>query len=498
MSDDGLREKAISGAKWRVLTAYLSQAVQVAGAIILAWRLDDVDYGLVAGCMAVIALIQACGSLGMNYALVHRRDRIEDATSTGFVLLLIVAALSYAALLLVGPHTRPYGHEPTLLLALGLVFFLRPVAIVTEGTLQREFRFRRMFLIEFASVVVSTGLAIGLAVTLPAGHRYWALAISGLAREGMRSLVSWWCARIRPRLAFDWAVAKELLHYGKYFVGMAIVMALYGNLERLMVMELRSAAALGLYAFAYKWVFRVGDVTETPFGRVSVAVSARLQDDIPRLRSGFCRIVTYSALLSTGLLTGLILLAPDAVALIFPPRWKPTIPLFQVLGLFYMVRAVDTTTGQLYAAVGKPKLNLYMGLVNLGVIVATVVPLIMWLGPVGAAWSVLAARCAQLACNVFVCSRVLQCSLAALARIVRPALLASAVMAGVLAGAQWLATQLWGQVGGMALLGLILIGAATYVAALRILERELFRDIVGILRDGLKGMRARISEQATQ
>ena len=481
-----LRDKAIRGAKWRLMTVYVSQAIQVVGALVLPWLLQVSDYGLVAAAMAVIALIRACGSLGMNYALIQRRDRIEEATSTGLVLLLAVAALSYGVLLLVGPFTTAYGEEPTLFVVLGLLFFLRPMAVVTEGTLQREFHFRRIFVMEFVSVVISTGLAVYLALVLPPGQRYWALAISGLAREGMRSAVSWWCARIRPKLAFDWSVAKELLHYGKFFVGGAIVMALYGNIERLALLELRSTAALGLYFFAYTWVFRVGDISETIFGGIAVPVYAKLQDDVPRLRAAYCRLVTYSALLSTGLLTGLVLLVPDAVRLAFPPRWEPAIPVFQALGFFYMVRAVDTTTGQLYAAVGKPKLNMYIGLVNLGVMAATVVPFVLWLGPVGAALCVLVARSATLACNTFVCRRVLRCSLPDLARIVVPALIASAVMALVVGGLRWVLIAQYGSIGWLALVGLIVVGAATYALALRVFQRKLFRDIRELLRDGLK------------
>lgn len=497
MSDDGLREKAISGAKWTVLTTYLSQVVQLVTAYALTWLIDRPEYGLVAGAMAIVSILRACGNLGMNYALVQRRDRIEDATHTAFVMLIAVAVASYLVLVCVGPFTKAYAAEPTLLITLGLLFFLRPVAVVTEGTLRREFRFRRMFLVEFLSVLVSSALAITLALLLPEGRRYWALAASGLAREAMRSAVSWCCARIRPRFRFDRAVARELLHYGKYFVASAIVMALYGNIERLALIELHSADALGLYYFAFNWVFRVGDISETIFGGVAIPVYAKMQDDVPRLRTSFCRIVTYSALLSTGLLVGLTLLVADAIPLAFHTRWHATVPIFQILGIYYIVRSVDTTTGQLYAAIGKPKYNTYLGVVNLAVMSVTLWPFVVWWGPVGAAACVLVARTAQFACNVFVCRGVLECPLAALGRIVRPALVASTVMAGAVTAAQVQAMRLWGTVGWGALAGLIAIGATSFVAALAVFERALFRDILGLLRDGLRGMRARIRDQAT-
>jgi len=495
--DEGLRQKAISGAKWRVLAAYSTQAIQAATAIVLAWLLDPGDYGLAAAAMAVIAILRACGSVGVNYALIHRRDRVEEASNTALVLLLFTAALSYLVLLVVAPLSRAYADDPRLIWALGLLFFLRPVALVTEGTLQREFHFRRLFLVEFSSVVLSAGVAIGLGAALPKGHRYWALALSGLARETARSIMGWLCAHIRPKLAFDWGLAKELLHYGKYFVGSAIVMALYGNIDRLALRELLSPAALGLYAFAFAWVFRVGDLSETIFGGVALPVYAKLQDDVGRLRASFRRIVRLSALVSTGLLTGMILLVPDAVSLVFPARWRPAIPIFQALGLYYMVRAIDTTTGQLYASVGRPKYNMYLSIVNLAVMSATVVPFVLWWGPVGAAWCLVVARLVTLACNAFVCRSVLHYSMMRPLGIVTPAVKASASMALVVGAGLLAVLHLDGEVGWLALAGLIALGAGSYALALYVLERELFRDVVGLVRDAVRGRRVRISGSAS-
>ncbi len=497
MSDDGLRDKAIRGAKWRVVTVYVSKAIQFVSAVVLPWLLLPSDYGLVAAVMAVILIIRSCGSLGMNYAMVQRRGRLEDAARTALTLLFAVAVVSYAAVLLLGPLKREYATHQFLFAVLGLYFFLRPVAIVAEGTLQREFRFGRLFIVEVSSVAVSAALAITLALVLPKGQGHWALAASGLAREGVRSIAAGLCSRVRLRPAFDGQLAKELLHYGKYFVGGAVVMTLYSQLERLALSELLSSRALGLYVFAYTWVFQVGDVSETVFGGVSLPVYAQLQEETSRLRSAFCRIVSYSALLSTGLLTGLIVLVPEAVALAFPPRWGGSVPIFQILGLYYVVRAVDTTTGQLYAAIGRPKYNMWLGVVNLAVMAATVWPFILWWGTVGAAWSVLVARCAQLVCNAAVCRRVLQCPLRTLARTVIPALMVSAVMAGVLLLGQMAAYRAWGQIGWIALTGLILLGAAAYAAALRLVHPTLFRDITDVLRDGLRGARTRIRDRLT-
>ncbi len=490
MDIKGLREKAISGAKWRTLATYASQVVQFATAIVLAWLLDRTEYGVMAAAMVVISLIRGFTSLGMNYAIINRRDRAEEAVHTGFVMLLILAGVSYLVMAAVAPLTSAYRHEPLLLWCLGLLFFLRPVAVVADGALYREFRFRRVFVVQFGCVVLSSALAVVAALLLPAGRRYWALALGGLAREAARSALSWILTPVKPRVRFDRQLARELFHYGKYMWAATVVMVLYSNIERLALMELLPLAALGLYHFAHTWVVRVGDISETIFGAVSISVYARLQDDIPRLRETFCRIVGYSALVSTGLLAGLVLLVPEAVTLAFPGRWRLSLPIFEVLGFYYMVRAIDTTTGQLYAAIGKPKLNMYLGIVNTVVMAATVVPLVLWFGVVGAAWCVLFARLATMATNAFVLRRVLRCPLRRLARIVEPPLKAALVMAlAVWLGLLWVYDR-YGQVGWLALGGLVVLGAVAYALGLLATERKLFVELLALIRDAIRGRKA--------
>lgn len=487
---EGLREKAISGAKWRTVATYASQLIQFATALALAWLLDRSEYGLMAGAMVVISLIRGFTSLGMNYAIINRQERAEEAVHTGFVMLLALAVLSYLLMAAVAPFSSAWRREPVLLWVLGLLFFLRPAAVVTSGVLYREFRFRRVFVVEFGCVALSSALAVAAAVALPAGKRYWALALGGLSRETARSALSWALSPTRPRLRFDPTVARELFRYGKYMWAATVVMVLYSNIERLALMELLPLGVLGLYHFACTWVVRVGSISETILGAVSISVYARLQDEVGRLREAFCRIVGYSALVSTGLLAGLVLLVPEAVTLAFPGRWRLTIPIFEVLGFYYIVRAIDTTTGQLYAAIGKPRLNMCLGVVNTAVMAATVIPLVLWLGAVGAAWCVLIARLATMGANAFVLRRVLRCPLRRLGRIVEPPLKAALVMALAVCLGLLGAYRLWGRVGWLALGGLVALGAIAYALGLLAMEPKLFGELLALIRDAIVGRKA--------
>jgi len=485
---DELRDKAVGGAKWAMLTSYGGQVIGAASNLTLAWLLDPRDWGLVAAAMVVIGVVRACGNFGVNYALVQWRGDVRRAAPTALTLLLGISLLAYGVIAAVAPFTKGYFKDPavpllTLLLALSLL--CKPPSVVAEGTMRRDFHLRAIFFVEFTSQLLAAGAAVTTALLLPKSQRYWALVVGGLGWEVMRAALSWWLTNVPLRLGFDREAAKGLLHYGKFFLGSSILMALYLSVDQLAIGHIGSPIELGLYGFALQWVSQLGIITGTIFGGVAVPLYARLQDDRVRLRYGFCRIVSYSAIISTALLMGLVLVIPEAVRLILPPSYFDTVPIFQVLGLYYIVRAVDNCSGQLFAAIGKPNYDMYLNAVNLVAMLAPMVPLVYYMGPVGAALALLFARVVRLVVNVAFCRRALSCALAHLVHSVLPAAAAGVVMASTLLATKALAAHAGLRLGWAGLVGLIVLGAAVYVAVLFLAYRELLFNMARLIRDAL-------------
>lgn len=485
---DELKQQAVGSAKWGVLTSYSRQAIGAASSYALALLLDPSDWGLITAAMVAITIVRSCGNLGINYALVHWRGEVREATPTGLSLLVIISTLGYGIVLLVAPFTDSYFRAPAVPLltkVLALSLLLKAPSVVAEGTLRRDFRLRTIFYIEFLSQLVSAAAAITVAVLLPAAQRYWALVVGGLGREALRSLLSWALTNVRLRFGFDRKVAVELLHYGKFFLVSSVLMVLYLSADRLILGRFGCMVGLGLYGFALHWVSQLGDVTPTIFGGVALPVYAKLQDDPDRLRSSYCRVLSYASVVSMALLGGMMLVVPDAVRLALPERYHLAIQSFQILGLYWIVRAVGNTSGQLFAAIGKPKFDTMLNAANLVVMAGTMVPLVIHYGPAGAALSLLAARAVRLALNAAFCAHVLKCRVVRLLDTVMPATKSLAAMAAVLWGAKALRAQLGFGAGWLWLGALVALGGMAYVGVLYVAHRKLFVEILGLVRDAL-------------
>jgi len=499
MGDD-LRSRAVGGVKWNVLTSYSRQAIGVASRLALAWLLAPNDWGLVAAAMVVITVVRSCGNFGVNYALIHWRGDVRRAAPSALTLLSCVSLLAYGAVLLVAPFTSAYFKAPavpllTKLLALSLL--LKPPSVVAEGTLRREFHLRRIFFIEFPSHLTSTVAAIAAALLLPREQRYWALVIGGLGREVLRTLLSWALTNVPLRVGFDREAAAGLLRYGKFFVASSVLMVLYLSADQLVLGRVDSTMALGLYSFALVWVSQLGNVTPTIFGGVALPLYAKLQDDPERLRAAYCRVLGYAAIVSMALLSGMVLVVPEAVRLALPEGYHLATQAFQILGLYWIVRAIGNTSGQLFAAIGKPKYDMYLNAVNLAVMVPIMVPLVIHCGPAGAALAVLFARVVRLALNAVFCRRVLGLPVVRLLDSVMPATKAAAGMAGALWAAQALVARCGGILGWLRLGALVAFGALVYVGILYVAHRKLFLEIGGLTLEAVGLRRAKSNGSAS-
>ena len=483
-----LRAKAVGGVKWGVLTSYSGAALSAASSLALGWLLSPEDWGPVGAAMVVISLVRSCGNFGVNYALVHWRGDIVRATSTGLTLLLGISGASFLVVAALTPVAGCYFRDPAvplLTLVLATVLLIRVPSIVAEGTLRKEFLLGRIFAIEFVSHLIGSAAAIAVAIVLPRPLRFWALVVGGLTWEGVKAVLSCWLTNVPLRFGYDREAARGLFHYGKFFAASSVLMVLYLNADRLALGRMFARAGLGLYAYASAWTEQLGQVPATIFGGVMLPLYAKLQDDPAKLRWSFCRTTAFVSLVAAGLLGGLALVAPEAVRLVLPERWAPVVLPIQILALYQIVRAVDSSAGALLAAIGRTDLDMRLNAVNLVGVGVLVVLLTYLYGPAGAALALFLARVARMAVAARYCARVLQCPVGRLVAAVMPAAQATLAMVAAVWGVKALAGHVPALGGWLGLAAMVAAGAGAFIGFLAIFHRELSRGILSLVRDAI-------------
>jgi O-antigen/teichoic acid export membrane protein len=95
-----------------------------------------------------------------------------------------------------------------------------------------------------------------------------------------------------------------------------------------------------------------------------------------------------------------VLLAAPLVGRLMGPAWTAMVPLVRILGVATVFRSVIVTAGDLVCAIDRPALATRVNLVRVGVMAATLGPLLLAFGAAGVAGAVLVSGAAAAAVSL--------------------------------------------------------------------------------------------------
>lgn len=484
LSNEQVREATFSGVRWFGLAQAIVQVTSVAAAVVLARLISPQDFGRLAVALVVseFSLMTANETLGTP--LVQRsditREHLEGATFLG---ILIGVALALLTVLVVPLLTTPvFGARTSDLFRLfAPQFVISGLMIVPQARLQRELRFRRIGLSEAAGAVVSSAVAVGLALAGLGAAAYVLGALIGTLImalgyiSGGRPVMPRWCPQ----------QMRELLGFGLPATAAGFAGVAYRNADYMILGAGLPSVIVGFYYRAFTLGVEYERRLSGVLARIVFPVYTRTGEAARRqvLRM---RIVRVNVTLVYPMLALFIGLAPTLMPWLFGPHWNPAILPAQILAVAGMASCVRNLHGPTVLAAGRPK-ALFVFCCFETVLYAVVV----W----RASSYGLIAVCVAVSCfqvvSLLVAYTVLLHSAVGIARTqifrdLGPAVLASAPLLLVVMA---LRQGLQGQVPVLVLLILAAAaGGAVYLAALRALSTEAWNDVVLLAHRVLPGV----------
>ncbi len=191
----------------------------------------------------------------------------------------------------------------------------------------------------------------------------------------------------------DFAKARELFGFGKWILGSVILIFLVTQVDSIVVGALVGVAALGFYQMAYTLASTPTTEIAHVISQVTFPAYVKLQEDAKALRAGYLKVLKLTSFFSFGLACIFLVLADDFVVLFLGEKWSSIIPVMQILVIAGAVRSIAATTGPVFTAIGKPRIDTAWQLLRFTVLFGLVFPLSLMWGIEGAAVAVLASIC---------------------------------------------------------------------------------------------------------
>lgn len=353
----GLDRSLARGIVWIGGVRWLTMLGSWAATLVVARLVTPTDYGLFAMAMVYIGFVELVNELGLNVALVQRRELSEEHIAQLGGLAVLVGISVCALSISVSGLVAGFFGEPVVGRMIGVLsvsFVARSVQVVPRALLARALDFRRLAWISAVeawswSAVALAGAAVGLGP--------WAFVTGVVVSGGIGTVV---LLRWRPhRIAWprDLPAIAGVTGLGWLVVIAQVCWFIYDHADLTLVGRSLGKAALGGYAKASDIADVPVDRISTLVGQVTPGVFAAAQSDAVILRRYLLGLSEGLALVTFPMSLGLALVADVFVLAVLGEGWRAAIIPLQLLGLLGGLRSILHLLPQMLIATGHAKLN---------------------------------------------------------------------------------------------------------------------------------------------
>ena len=317
--------------------------VRLASTVVLARLLTPDAYGLTAMVTVVTGFVGLFKSLGLATATIQAPRLSERELSGLYWINALIGVVAMLLTLVLAPAMSWFYAEPRvapLMAGLSVTFLFGGFAVQPAALLRRRLQFASIAAIELAAVAVGAVTAVLLA---RAGAGPWAL-VAGVVSTELSNLVL-------VSVVVDWKPMRpsfntslgHLLGLGRDLTMFNVLNYWARNLDNFLIGRFWGAAELGLYGRAYQLLLLPLQQVTTPLAPVAIAALSRLQQDGPRFRSAYVRILEKVSIVCMPLTTFLFFNAREVVALVLGTKWLEVAPIFAALAAAAIVQPISAT-----------------------------------------------------------------------------------------------------------------------------------------------------------
>ena len=336
-----------------ILATQLARAILQFGSVVILTRLlTPKDFGLVAMVTAVVGFADLLRDFGLSSAAVQakelndgERDNLFWANlALGTSCALLVCAFSP---LIVAAYDQP--RLTPIVLALSIVFVLSGANTQFRADLLRSMRFFKVAMSDVNAQLVGISVAVVAAV---AGLGLWAIVLQQIAFCVTSLTINIVNVGWLPGLPKRDVSIRRFFKFGRNLLATQSLAYATKNVDNISIGIVYGAIPLGLYSRAYQLLMTPLNNINAPMTDVALPVLSRVQDDEVTFTSYIRKAQLIACYLTTTVFAVAAGLSVPLIAVLFGPKWTEVAPIFAILAIGGVFRAVSQIAYWIYLARG--------------------------------------------------------------------------------------------------------------------------------------------------
>lgn len=355
----------VSATIWSSIQRFGGLAISFISNMVLARLLSPDDFGTMGLIMVFVTIADVLVDGGLGNALIQKKELEEKDKTTIFTTNLIFSVFLFGLLFFIAPFVESFTKVAGFALLLrvqSVCVLIRAFYVVNVSQITRALNYLTLARITLISHFAATTIAIIMAFC---GMGVWSLLFKTILLDFFSCVFYAIASPFKYKIAFDKKSFKELFGFGFPVALANVIESLYANIISFVIGKAYSVKDLGYFNQA-------NSLKQIPVYSVSAVINqvffpffSRIQDDTNALVQKYRVTIRTVTFFVYPILSFLIFFAEPVIILIYSEKWKPCVPLFQVLCLSGYFNALYHLSRSTIKAIGKSKLLLCTQLISL-------------------------------------------------------------------------------------------------------------------------------------
>lgn len=357
-----LKNRIISGAIWNTLNSGATFFISIGTIAVLARLLTPQDFGLFAMISVAISILDSVADMGISAAVISYRDIKDRELNSLFYFNIIVGILLTILLILASPIVVYYYKETKIYLYLWILstnFAITSPAVLFNVLMKKHMKFKLLSKINIVSAVVYAVVVIGYAFF---SRDVMSFVVGMLAQSLVSTILvihfglMFW----KPgKFTIKYSDIKRFLSFGLYQMGERVINRINKNIDYLLIGRFLGAEALGYYSLAYNLMIKPVQKINPIVTTVAFPALAEIQNDIPRLRLYYLKMIRYISYIQVPIYLLIFVLAENIILFLYGDKWYPAVPVLAIFSFLGILYAVGNPLGSLLLARGRADIGFW-------------------------------------------------------------------------------------------------------------------------------------------
>ncbi len=473
---DNLKEKTAKGIAWGAINNGATQVLNLLFGIVLARKLSEVDYGIVA-LISIFTLLAGCiQAAGFSQALANLKTPTQRDYNAVAWFNIIAGITLYAILFLCAPLIAWFFDQPLLTDVSRLAFLAIPISaigIVPNAKLWIELRNREQAIASITALITSGCCGVWLAWN---GYGYWSLAWQQVIYIIVANIIKYYFTRWKPILPVDFSPIRQMFGFSSKMLLTNMLTVISQQVQTFIFGKMLHINVVGQFSQANKWNTMGHSFISNTMAQVAQPVFTNADNEEGRQQRVFRKMLRFTSLVCFPLMFGLALVAHEFIVITIGTKWEPCVILLQILCIGGAFIPLQTLYQNLI--ISRKRSDIYLRMVALQIVLQIILTLSMAkLGVVAMVAAFSALNLLFTACWHFALHRILPLSVLDVLKDTIPFTLIAAVVMLATHYATLTITNLW-----LLLLARIMMAAALYLSAMRLLNVAILKECLQFIQ----------------